>query len=84
MSKPRPPDEVLAFYALGLEADRLALDHNRLERARTQELIERLLPPAPRVVVDVGGAAGVYALWLAELGHEVHLLDPVPLQTYQV
>ena len=83
MSKPSPPDEVLAFYALGLEADRLRLDHNQLERARTQELIGRLLPPAPGVVLDVGGAAGVYALWLAELGHEVHLVDPVPLHLEQ-
>ena len=83
MSAPRPPDEVLAFYALGLEAERLELAHNRLERARTQELILRALPPAPRVVLDVGGAAGAYSLWLAELGHEVHLLDPVPLHVEQ-
>jgi SAM-dependent methyltransferase len=83
MSAPQPPDEVLAFYALGLEAERLELDYNRLERARTQELILRELPPAPRVVLDVGGAAGVYASWLAELGHVVHLVDPVPLHVEQ-
>jgi ubiquinone/menaquinone biosynthesis C-methylase UbiE len=83
MSKPEPPQEVLAFYALGLEAGRLELDNNRLERARTQELVRRLLPPAPRVVVDVGGGAGVYALWLAELGYHVHLVDPVPLHLEQ-
>ncbi len=83
MSRPRPPDEVLAFYALGLEADRLELDHNRLERARTQELVQRLLRPAPSVVLDVGGGAGVYALWLAEQGHQVHLVDPVPLHLEQ-
>ena len=29
--------------------------------------------------MDVGGATGVYAFWLAEKGHEVHLLDIVPL-----
>jgi SAM-dependent methyltransferase len=29
-------------------------------------------------VVDVGGAAGAYALWLAQAGYSVHLLDPVP------
>jgi len=83
VSGERPPDEVLAFYALGLEAERLELDYNRLERARTQELIERHLPPAPRVVMDVGGGAGVYALWLAARGHEVHLVDPVPLHVAQ-
>jgi SAM-dependent methyltransferase len=26
----------------------------------------------------VGGAAGVYALWLADAGYTVHLVDPVP------
>ena len=83
MSRERPPDEVLAFYALGLEPGRLELDYFPLERARTQELIERHLPPAPRVVIDVGGAAGVYALWLAERGHELHLVDPVPLHVEQ-
>jgi ubiquinone/menaquinone biosynthesis C-methylase UbiE len=83
MSQPKPPDEVLAFYSLGLEASRLELDHNQLERARTQELVGRLLPPAPGVVLDVGGGAGVYALWLAELSYEVHLVDPVPLHLEQ-
>ena len=32
----------------------------------------------PETVVDVGGAAGTYALWLAQAGYAVHLLDPVP------
>src|SRR5215831_12064894 len=83
MSGQRPPDEVLAFYALGLEAGRLDIEHNQLERARTRELIERHLQAKPRVVLDVGGGAGVYALWLAEAGHEVHLVDPVPLHVEQ-
>jgi SAM-dependent methyltransferase len=34
--------------------------------------------PPPGVVVDVGGAAGAYALWLAAAGYAVHLLDLVP------
>jgi SAM-dependent methyltransferase len=29
-------------------------------------------------VLDVGGAAGAYALWLADAGYTVHLVDPVP------
>ena len=83
MSEPQPPDEVLAFYALGLEAERLELDHNRLERARTQELILRELSPAPRVVLDVGGAAGAYASGSPSWDTSVHLLDPVPLHVEQ-
>jgi hypothetical protein len=54
MSRERPPDEVLAFYALGLEPGRLELDYFPLERARTQELIRRHIPPPPAVVLDVG------------------------------
>jgi ubiquinone/menaquinone biosynthesis C-methylase UbiE len=38
----------------------------------------RLLPPAPARVIDVGGAAGTYSAWLAELGYEVHLIDATP------
>jgi SAM-dependent methyltransferase len=83
LSDPRPPDEVLGYYARGGESGRLDVDYFPLERARTQELIRRHLPPPPRVVVDVGGAAGAYALWLAEAGHEVHLVDPVPLHVRQ-
>lgn len=79
MSGERPPDEVLAFYALGLEPGRLELDYFPLERARTQELIRRHIPPPPAVVLDVGGGAGAYSFWLADLGYEVHLVDPVPL-----
>jgi ubiquinone/menaquinone biosynthesis C-methylase UbiE len=31
------------------------------------------------VVLDVGGATGQYATWLAARGYTVHLVDPVPL-----
>jgi ubiquinone/menaquinone biosynthesis C-methylase UbiE len=79
VSGERPPDEVLAFYALGLEPGRLELDYFPLERARTQELIRRHIPPPPAVVLDVGGGAGAYSFWLTDLGYEVHLVDPVPL-----
>jgi ubiquinone/menaquinone biosynthesis C-methylase UbiE len=30
------------------------------------------------VILDVGGGPGAYSAWLADLGHEVHLVDPVP------
>jgi ubiquinone/menaquinone biosynthesis C-methylase UbiE len=69
---------VASFYEAYDEAGRLAVDYFALEQARTRELIERLWPApaeASRVVVDIGGAAGAYAFWLAEKGHVVHLLD---------
>ncbi len=34
-------------------------------------------------VVDVGGATGVHARWLAEAGHTVDLIDPVPSHVAQ-
>jgi len=83
MSEPQPADEILGYYALGLEQDRLQQDYFPLERARTQELVLRYLAPAPGVVLDVGGAAGAYSFWLAEAGYEVHLVDPVALHVEQ-
>lgn len=75
--------EVLAHYGEGLEASRLSSNTGQLELARTKELISRFLPPAPASVMDVGGGAGVYSLWLAGQGYEVHLVDPVPLHIEQ-
>jgi len=83
MSAPRTSDEILGYYALGLEQGRLDEDYFPLERARTQELVLRHLAPAPGVVLDVGGGAGAYAFWLAGAGYEVHLLDPVALHVEQ-
>ena len=83
MSDPRPPGEVLDYYALGGERDRLEQAYFPLERARTQELVLRHLPPPPGEILDVGGAAGAYAFWLAERGYAVHLVDPVPLHVEQ-
>jgi hypothetical protein len=34
----------------------------RLEGIRTRELLNRFLPKAPAVVLDIGGARGAYAL----------------------
>jgi ubiquinone/menaquinone biosynthesis C-methylase UbiE len=79
----RDAEEVAAYYALGLERDRLATGPGALELARTQALLERYLPPPPAVVADVGGGPGRYAVWLAERGYRVHLVDPVPLHVEQ-
>ena len=49
-----------------------------MESLRTRTLIRRHAPAAPATVLDVGGAAGAYAAWLAELGYTVHLVDPIP------
>jgi ubiquinone/menaquinone biosynthesis C-methylase UbiE len=74
--------EIAAHYASVPERERLT-GPGSLERVRTWELLTRFLPPPPAVVMDVGGAAGVYALSLAARGYEVHLVDPVALHVEQ-
>src|SRR5512132_3265752 len=81
MGQPTPKglDSAIAtFYERAPEEGRLQQGPFQLEEVRTRELIQRFAPPPPGTVVDVGGAAGVYALWLAEAGYAVHLIDPVP------
>ena len=78
--------EIATYYARGREAQRLSRGLSRVELARTQEVVGRRLAalgPPPKVLLDVGGGSGVYACWLARLGYEVHLLDPVPLHVEQ-
>jgi SAM-dependent methyltransferase len=69
---------IIGYYDRAPEEDRLTQGPFRLEEARTRELIRRFAPPPPGIVVDIGGAAGPYALWAAEAGYSVHLLDRVP------
>ena len=69
--------EILSYYEGIDEAGRLVRGAGPLEFARMRELIGRFLPSPPGLVLDVGGGPGRYACWLAALGYEVHLLDPV-------
>ena len=78
----RPPagfDPAIAdYYDRAPEESRLEHGVFQLEAVRTPELIERHAPPPPATVLDVGGAAGAYAFWLAERGYDVHLIDAMP------
>jgi ubiquinone/menaquinone biosynthesis C-methylase UbiE len=73
-----PPTTVSEFYTTYAEESRLLTGASRLEFARTKDLLSRVLPPSPARVIDVGGAAGAYSFWLADLGYEVHLVDGTP------
>jgi ubiquinone/menaquinone biosynthesis C-methylase UbiE len=64
------------FYSNTSEEGRLQLGLGPLEFERNKELISRYLPKKG-TVIDVGGGPGVYSEWLAGLGHEVILIDPV-------
>lgn len=73
-----PSREVQSYYATFPEESRLASGPSRLEFERTKEILGRFLPRPPAQIVDVGGAAGAYSLWLAEQGYAVHLVDASP------
>jgi ubiquinone/menaquinone biosynthesis C-methylase UbiE len=61
------------FYESYNEDERIIRDP--LEFIRTKEIISRYLPETPIKIIDLCGASGHYAYWLAEKGHEVHLMD---------
>lgn len=69
---------IRSYYDRRPEETRLERGLSQLEAARTRQLIARHAPPPPATVLDVGGAAGAYAAWLAAAGYVVHLVDPVP------
>lgn len=69
---------IRAYYERSPEETRLEVGAFRLEELRSRELILRHAPSPPAVVLDVGGAAGAYAFWLAERGYEVRLMDAAP------
>lgn len=70
--------EIRDYYDRRPEESRLEHGLSQLEALRTRALIMRHIPAAPAIVLDVGGAAGAYAGWLAELDYTVHLIDAVP------
>ncbi|HWW37770.1 class I SAM-dependent methyltransferase [Pedobacter sp.] len=66
------------FYAKTSEENRLSLGLGPLEYERNTELIGRYLSTSGKdTIIDVGGGPGIYAEWLAQLGHMVYLIDPV-------
>ncbi len=75
--------EILAHYTDHYDESLRLSEVNRLELMRTQEILSRYLPPLPAVVLDVGGGPGAYSSWLAGLGYEVHLIDPVEIHVQQ-
>jgi len=69
--------EILAYYQKAAESTRLQSGSSQLEFERTKEVIAHWIAHAPSVILDVGGGPGAYSAWLADQGHEVHLVDPV-------
>jgi SAM-dependent methyltransferase len=73
-----PPPEIVRHYEMIEEGRRITEGLGQLELLRIQEVLGRYLPASPRSILDVGGATGVHASWLAAQGHKVHVVDPMP------
>jgi ubiquinone/menaquinone biosynthesis C-methylase UbiE len=71
-------DEVVRHYESVQEEDRIAKGFAQLELLRVQEVLRRRLPDPPAKVLDVGGATGIHARWLAEDGYSVGIVDITP------
>lgn len=74
---PSPP-EIRRHYETIQEGRRIAEGLGQLELLRTRDVLGRYLPSDPSSILDVGGATGVHADWLASLGHRVHVVDLMP------
>ncbi len=74
---------ITQYYLQGGEAERLLSGIWKLEKARTESILQRFLPKPPATIVDIGGASGAYALPLAKQGYQVYLIDLVPLHIEQ-
>lgn len=73
------PDEIVQHYEHEIrEEERITVGIGQLELVRTQEVLRRHLPKPPAAILDVGGATGVHASWLAADGYRVHLVDLAP------
>ena len=71
-------DAILRHYEAVREEDRISEGFGRLEFLRAQEVLRRHLPTPPAQILDVGGATGVHASWLAQDGYHVRLVDISP------
>ena len=77
-SSPAVDAAIAAYYEMSPEEDRLTRGASLLEAVRTRDLLLRHVPAPPATILDVGGGAGAYSLWLAERGYTVHLIDAAP------
>jgi len=68
-------EKVEDFYEKVNEDSRL--ESRDIEFSRSKTIISRYLFDKNMEIADIGGGTGPYAFWLAEKGHNVHLLDLV-------
>jgi len=66
-----------AFYYKASEETRLDKGMGIFEFERIKSLIEKYIPFPSSKIIDIGGGTGKYSEWLANKGHQVHLVEPV-------
>ncbi len=66
--------EIEEFYQNKYNEDE-RMSRNPLEFLRCKEIISRYLSYGKMEIADIGGATGVFSYWLAQMNHNVHLLD---------
>lgn len=75
--KPLISKELEVFYNKASEETRLEKGMGIFEFERIKELIEIHVSKSNSTIIDVGGGTGKYSEWLANTGHQVHLIEPV-------
>ncbi|WP_254504246.1 class I SAM-dependent methyltransferase [Aquimarina spinulae] len=66
------------FYNTASEETRLNKGMGVFEFERIKSLIEKYISSSPLNIIDIGGGTGKYSEWLANKGHQVHLVEPIP------
>jgi ubiquinone/menaquinone biosynthesis C-methylase UbiE len=74
---------ILDFYNRASEEERLLGGLGPLEFERNKELILKFIANENITIADIGGGPGIYSEWLAQMGHKVVLVDPVPKHILQ-
>ena len=74
--------QVYEFYNNGAEIDRLEHGLGAVEFYRSKEIISRYLNGSNLTIYDIGGGIGKYSQKLAELGHNVTLVELAPTLKY--
>lgn len=71
------PKNIEVFYTKASEETRLEKGMGVFEFERIKDLIEKYISNTSITIIDVGGGTGKYSEWLANKGHQVHLVEPV-------
>lgn len=61
-----------------ITAAELRVRYDRIDPTAVYAPLGEWIPEPPARILDIGAGTGRDAVWFAQLGHEVHAIDPVP------